>query len=87
VLEAMAAGVPVVAADRTSLPEVVGDAGLVVDAEDPEAWAAGLESALGPDRDRLVRIGLLREAQFRWTTAAARVAPLLRAAQPGRRMV
>ena len=54
-LEAMAAGVPVVVSDRTSLPEVVGDAGLVVPAEDPEAWADALQRAprarrVGPPR-------------------------------------
>jgi glycosyltransferase involved in cell wall biosynthesis len=45
-LEALAAGVPVVAADRGALPEVCGDAAQLVDPTDAEAIAAALERAL-----------------------------------------
>ena len=38
VLEAMASGVPVVASDRTALPETCGDAGLLVEPDDPRRW-------------------------------------------------
>ena len=48
VLEAMAAGLPVVVSDRTSLPEVAGGAGLVAPAEDAGAWADALGHALEP---------------------------------------
>ena len=45
-LEAMACGVPTVSSDNSSLPEVVGDAGLLVqEYEDPDAWAAALHGS------------------------------------------
>jgi len=71
-LEAMARGVPVVVADRTSLPEVVGDAGLLVEPDD----AAGLADALlrvtsDPDlRRRLRTAGSRRAAELSWDRAA-----------------
>jgi glycosyltransferase involved in cell wall biosynthesis len=46
VLEAMLAGLPVVATDVSSLPELVGDAGLLVPPDDPGALARGIASAL-----------------------------------------
>ncbi len=44
-LEAMSAGVPVVASNRGAIPEVVGDAGLLLDPEDREAWIKGIVRA------------------------------------------
>lgn len=82
-LEAMAAGLPVVVSDRTSLPEVVGAAGVVVPAEDPEAWADGLWRALEPaEAARLVAAGHRRCADFRWSDSAAVVSGLLHEAAP-----
>ena len=51
VLEAMASGVPVVAANRTALPETCGDAALLVDPDDAEALADALLRAAG-DQER-----------------------------------
>ncbi|HVH61995.1 MAG TPA: glycosyltransferase family 1 protein [Candidatus Dormibacteraeota bacterium] len=71
-LEAMACGTPVVVSDRSSLPEVVGDAALIVPADDPEAWRRALERVL-EDTDLsadLRRRGILRAAQFTWSRAA-----------------
>lgn len=71
-LEAMACGTPVVVSDRSSLPEVVGDAGLVVPAGDSEAWRKALERVLD-DTDlasELRHKGILRAAQFSWERAA-----------------
>lgn len=65
VIEAMALGTPVVASDRASLPEVVGDAGLVRPL-DGDAWADVLQ-VVARDHDRLVAAGHVRAAQF--TTA------------------
>lgn len=72
VLEAMACGTPVVAADNSSLPEVVGRAGLLVDAADPQAMASALARLLsdGDLRGNLVAAGLEQAKQFRWDTAA-----------------
>jgi glycosyltransferase involved in cell wall biosynthesis len=71
-LEAMACGTPVVVSDRSSLPEVVGDAGLVMPAGDPEAWRRALEAVVGdPDlAANLRRRGIVRAAQFSWGRSA-----------------
>ena len=45
----MACGTPVIVADATSLPEVVGDAGLLVDPGDEAALAAAIERLLGDE--------------------------------------
>ena len=52
VLEAMASGVPVVAADRTALPETCGDAALLVDPDDGEALAGALVRATTDGAER-----------------------------------
>jgi len=71
-LEALACGVPVVAAAAGSLPEVVGDAGLLVDPGRPEAWTAAL-AALLDDRTARARgaAGPVRAAAFSWRATAA----------------
>ena len=73
VLEAMACGTPVVASSASSLPEVVGEAGLLVEPGDVEGWTAALERVLGDARlrDDLRERGLERAAQFTWERAAA----------------
>jgi glycosyltransferase involved in cell wall biosynthesis len=78
VLEAMACGTPVVAADNSSLPEVVGEAGLLVDAADPEALAEALARLL-TDRDlaaHLVRTGRNQAQRFTWEAAARQLLDL-----------
>jgi len=72
VLEAMACGAPVIASNVSSLPEVVGDAGLLVDPLDVDAIAAGLIGLLqdASARDAYLRAGLQRAAQFTWEKAA-----------------
>ncbi len=72
VLEAMACGLPVVASDRTAVPEVVGDAGLVADPEDADAFALALARVLddGGLGETLREKGLARAAAFSWRRTA-----------------
>jgi len=80
-LEAMACGTPVVVSNTSSLPEVVGEAGLCVDPLDPEALARAM-LALISDRERhraYREAGLARARAFTWRTTAARTAALYHA--------
>jgi alpha-1,3-rhamnosyl/mannosyltransferase len=72
-LEAMSAGVPVVASNRGSLPEVIGGAGLLVDPTDVSGIASALERIVGDDdaARRSAEAGLSRAAQFTWARTAA----------------
>ncbi len=87
VLEAMRRGVPVACSDRSSLPEVAGDAALLFDPEDERAIASALTRLLsdGELRDRLRGAGPEQAARFSWdATAAGTVASYERAlASPG----
>lgn len=73
-LEAMTVGVPVLAANRGALPEVVADAGILFDPSDAEALAHQLKriSTDAPLRERLRESGWRRAEQFRWADSAAR---------------
>lgn len=72
-LEAMTAGVPVVVSNRGALPEVVGDAGLVVEPDDGEALSGAMERMLTDDAFAAASAakGLQRARQFRWSETAA----------------
>lgn len=78
-LEAMAAGAPVVASDRSSLPEVVGDAGLLASPEDPAAMADAVRRIRRDPglRARLVKRGRERAAAYTWERSARAVADVL----------
>jgi glycosyltransferase involved in cell wall biosynthesis len=72
IVEAMACGIPVVAADNSSLPEAAGDAGLLVDALDSEALADALSRVLTDSalRHTMIERGLAHAGQFTWQKAA-----------------
>jgi len=79
VLEAMACGTPVVTANVTAMPEVAGDAALLVDPTSVEQITAAIEQVVGDTslRQRLRERGLARAAHFSWECSAARVHELL----------
>jgi glycosyltransferase involved in cell wall biosynthesis len=72
VLEAMAWGTPVITSNVSSLPEVAGGAGILVDPRDADALAEAMAQVL-EDRSlaaRLVAAGRVQAARFRWDTCA-----------------
>ena len=77
-LEAMACGVPFVGTNATSIPEVVGDAGLLADPRDPAALAAALVRVLDEPElaEDLRRRGLERAREFTWERTADAFAEL-----------
>jgi len=71
-LEAMASGVPVVASNSSSLPEVVGDAGILVDPRDVDSWTGAMKDVLS-NKDVEVNLrerGLVKAAGFSWEQCA-----------------
>ncbi len=73
-LEAMAAGLPVVAADAAAAPEVLRDVGLLVPPDDPETLASAIEGLFADPQARARRgaLGVARAAGFSWKTTADR---------------
>jgi glycosyltransferase involved in cell wall biosynthesis len=85
-LEAMACGTPVIASKTTSLPEVVGDAGILVDPEDTQEIADALlrvatDNAL---RAELSQRALKRADTFSWSKAAEETLGVLKSVAKGR---
>jgi alpha-1,3-rhamnosyl/mannosyltransferase len=72
VLEAMGRGVPTLTSNTSSLPEVAGDAAVLVDPSDESAIATGLESLLTDEAlaDRLREAGPLRAQGYTWVATA-----------------
>jgi glycosyltransferase involved in cell wall biosynthesis len=85
-LQAMAAGVPVVATKAGSLPEVLGDGASLVDIGDRDGLAEALEQVLGDPvhRERLVAAGTARAASFTWERCGSGLAQLYREVADGR---
>jgi glycosyltransferase involved in cell wall biosynthesis len=79
-LEAMACGTPVVTSDRPSLPEVVGEAGLMVEATDSEELAEAMERVLTDENLRRERRekGLKQAERFTWEAAAGKLLDVYR---------
>jgi glycosyltransferase involved in cell wall biosynthesis len=71
-LEAMACGTPVVTSDRSSLPEVVGDAGLLVNPENEVEMAQAIDRLLTDNalREQLAQTGMKRAKEFTWERTA-----------------
>ena len=74
-LEAMASGTPVIASNVSSLPEVVGDAALMIDPYEPSAIADAMYRVLtdAPLRAELIQLGFARAREFSWERSIKRV--------------
>jgi glycosyltransferase involved in cell wall biosynthesis len=85
VLEAMAAGTPVVASNRSAIPEVAGDAALLVDPFTPASIARGLIRVLTEPglRATLIARGKERAATFHWDRTALETLAVLRRVRDG----
>jgi len=71
-LEAMKCGTPIVTSNCSSMPEVVGKAGILADPHSPEALAEAMEAVItnGGLRQRLRQLGLARAKEFSWEKTA-----------------
>jgi mannosyltransferase len=79
-LEAMQAGCPFIALNRSSIPEVAGPAGILLDAAEPELVAAAIEQCASPmPREELRRRGLKQARKFSWDRTFADTASVYRA--------
>jgi glycosyltransferase involved in cell wall biosynthesis len=79
-VEAMACGVPIIASNTSSIPEVVGDAALLVPPTDPEAFAEAI-LRVRSDKDlrrTMTERGVCRAAGFRWDKAARQLLECIR---------
>lgn len=76
VVEALSQGAPVIASNVTSIPEILGDAGLLIDPHDVESMANAMRDLASGSglRERLVERARLQGGRFSWREAARRVA-------------
>ncbi|MHB1004887.1 MAG: glycosyltransferase family 4 protein [Chloroflexota bacterium] len=81
-LEAMACGAPVIASGTSALPEVVGDAGLLVDPRNVDSLAEAMHHVLNDadQRERMRALGVARARAFTWEEAARQTAAVYYAA-------
>jgi glycosyltransferase involved in cell wall biosynthesis len=84
-LEAMACGVPVVSSSVSSMPEVLGDAALLVDPYDVDALSHALQRVLDDShlRRQMIERGFRRAQQFSWSASALKLESAYRRAQAG----
>ena len=79
-LEAMACGVPVITSNTSSMPEVAGEAALIIDPYNPEEITGALISLTSnqEQRDSLIGKGFLQAAKFSWRSMAENVLQIYR---------
>jgi len=84
-LEAMACGCSVIVSNAAALPEVAGDAAVIVDPRDPQALARAIDKILTDDtaRRELVERGLRRAREFSWERAARETLAVYQAVEQG----
>ncbi len=87
-LEAMACGCPVVTANTSSLPEVVGEAGIMVNPYDTSSLVQAMRRVLTDDklRDNMVRKGLEQSKKFSWEKTAELTQQVYNKVAPGREL-
>jgi glycosyltransferase involved in cell wall biosynthesis len=75
VLEAMTVGVPVIASNRGAIPEVAGDAAILVSPDDVGGFSAAMDRVLGDEAvaQRMIAAGLVRAQRFTWKSSARRL--------------
>jgi glycosyltransferase involved in cell wall biosynthesis len=78
-LEAMIRGCPVVSSNRSSLPEVVGDAGILVDPDNHEEYAEAVVSILNSteEREKWSKKGIARDGFFSWERSSIKILKIL----------
>ena len=81
----MASGCPVVASNLSAIPEVVGDAGALVDPDNADALADALSKVLSEEsyRNDLVAKGIVRAAEFSWERCARETLAVYQQVVPG----
>ncbi|MGC9328563.1 MAG: glycosyltransferase, partial [Candidatus Hinthialibacter sp.] len=83
-LESLACGAPVIAPRHSSIPEVVGDAGLLIDSDDEDEWMAAMNRLwMASDRDAWSQKGIERARRFSWDQAARETLAVYRQALTG----
>lgn len=72
VLEAMHCGCPVLASDRASLPEVAGDAAILLDPDDVDGWSQAISDVLSDSNmgEKLIKAGIKQAKRFSWKNTA-----------------
>lgn len=85
VLEAMASGVPVITSNQASLPEVAGNAAIMIDPHDREALRDSMLRLIEDEREaqRLAALGLAQAARFTWRACAEKTLAVYRRAMGG----
>jgi glycosyltransferase involved in cell wall biosynthesis len=74
-LEAMASGIPVIVSNRSSLPETVGNAGLVADPDFPDLFSIKIQEIFRDDKkcEELISKGLIRAGEFSWRKTCEKI--------------
>ncbi|MEK7518706.1 MAG: glycosyltransferase family 1 protein, partial [Patescibacteria group bacterium] len=80
ILEAMQAGCPVATSNISSMPEVAGDAAVLVDPREPQDIAKGIEKVLS-NRESWIKKGFARAKEFSWERTAKRTLEVYREAE------
>ena len=78
-LEAMACGTPVITSNNSSLPEVVGEAGIMIDAKDTGALTKSIEKVIGSKKlqNEMVKKGIKQAIKFSWEESAKKLHGLI----------